>query len=102
MIPAIYTYILVHPLARARDKTDSLPRGPPWHHRRWRQIHHAITPDNRTSDNGGPTLQHTFPPYRGPQAQPHRRGTIVTHVRAKLMGGTGVGSLAFIFDILVH
>ena len=31
-----------------------------------------------TSDNGGPTLQYPFPPYRGPQAQPHRNGTIVT------------------------
>ena len=86
MIPAIhyittiYTYILVHPLARAPETTTaSLPRGPPWRRRRWRQIHHAITPDNRTSDNGGPTLQHTFPPYRGPQAQPQggRRSPVV-------------------------
>ena len=29
---------------------------------------HPLTPDNRTSDNGGPTLQYTFQPYRGPQA----------------------------------
>ena len=33
-------------------------------------------PDDRTSDNGGPTLQYTFPPYRGPQAQPHKRGIL--------------------------
>ena len=85
----ISTSSLVCPLvSEPPDKTAYFPRGPPRRHRQWRQIHHAITLTTGTSDNGGPTLQYPFLPYRGPQAH-HTEGAQSLHMHC-IMTTAGV------------